>query len=783
MQASSPKPPGGLVQLGVPAQSNAGSKVTDPVCAMQVDPATAVNRFQHRGQTYYFCCPHCLDKFRAEPQRYLTARPAPARAEQAVVHTCPMHPEVRQLGPGSCPDCGMALEPMAGALEPESSELGRMSRRFWVGAALTAPLAVLAMIEMFGGRHLIAPRPMAWLQLALATPVVVWSGRPLLERAWRSVVSRRLNMFTLIALGIAAAYLASVAATVAPGLFPESFRMASGEPPVYFEAAAGIVTLVLLGQVLELRARQRTGRAIASLLALRPATARRVADDGREESVPLDGVRPGDRLRVRPGEKIPVDGVVLEGASFVDESMLTGEPMPVEKTPGARVSAGTLNGSGSFLMRAERVGSETLLARIVAMVSEAQRSRAPVQRLADKVAAWFVPAVALVAVLTFAAWSLAGPEPRLAHALVSSVAVLIIACPCALGLATPMAVMVGTGRGALEGVLIRNAEALQTLERVNTLVVDKTGTLTEGKPRVAMIESAGRFSEEELLRLAAGLERSSEHPLGAAVVEVARSRGIEPAQATLFSAKSGRGVLGVIEERRIALGNRKLMEEAGIHPGALLQRAAESACLGRSVMFVAVDGRVEGLITVADPVKPTTREALQMLRREGIRVLMVSGDNPATVEAVAGELGIEEFHAEAAPGAKAEHVRRLQQQGCVVAMAGDGINDAPGLAQADVGIAMGTGTDVALETAAVTLVKGDLRGIVRAFRLSRATMRSIRQNLFLAFFYNVLAVPIAAGALYPLFGLLLSPVIAAAAMTFSSVSVILNALRLYRVRL
>ncbi len=783
MQASSGHPPRELVQLGAAAPTAETPRARDPVCGMLVDPATATVRYEYQGQPYFFCCPHCLEKFRADPERYLGALPAPTRVEPGVLHTCPMHPEVRQLGPGVCPDCGMALEPAAGVLEPESPELSSMSRRLWLSALLTAPLAVFAMLEMLGGVHLFAPRSMAWFQLALATPVVLWGGWPFFQRGWRSILSRRLNMFTLIALGTGAAYLTSLAATVAPRLFPDAFRMASGEPPIYFEAAAGIVTLVLLGQVLELRARQRTGRAIRSLLALKPATALRVDEAGREESVPLDAVRRGERLRVRPGEKIPVDGVVLEGASFVDESMLTGEPLPVEKTPGARVSAGTVNGAGSFLMRAERVGSETLLARIVALVSEAQRSRAPVQRLADKVAAWFVPAVALVALLTFAVWSLAGPQPRLAHALVNAVAVLIIACPCALGLATPMAVMVGTGRGALEGVLIRNAEALQAMERVNTLVVDKTGTLTEGKPRLTAIESTGRFSEEELLRLAAGLERSSEHPLGTAVLAAARARGVEPAEASLFGARTGRGVLGVVEGRRVALGNHKLMEEAGIDARALEQRAAASARQGRSVIFLAIDGQLEGLLTVADPVKSTTPEALRMLRREGLRVVIASGDNAATVEAVARELGIEEFHAEAAPEVKAEHVRRLQQQGCVVAMAGDGVNDAPALAQADVGIAMGTGTDVAMETAAVTLVKGDLRGIVRAFRLSRATMRSIRQNLFLAFVYNVLAVPVAAGALYPVFGLLLSPVIAAAAMTFSSVSVILNALRLYRLRL
>lgn len=771
-----------LVQMGARAQGV--SRVADPVCRMEVDPATAAGRHQYRGQDYYFCCAHCLERFRADPERYLGPQPviAPA-AEAAAIHTCPMHPEVRQADPGACPDCGMALEAAMAPLERGSPELAAMSRRFWVSALLSAPLAVLAMWEMLSGHPGMVPRAAAWLQLGLATPVVLWGGFPLFVRGWRSLVLRRLNMFTLISMGIGAAYLTSLAAVLAPGVFPRSFLMHNGQPPVYFEAAAGIVALVLLGQVLEMRASRRTGRAIRALINLAPRTALVVGEDGSEQSVPLERVRVGDRLRVRPGEKVPVDGTLLEGSSFVDESMITGEALPVEKGPGARLTGGTLNGAGSFLMRAERVGSETLLARIVALVSQAQRSRAPIQRVADRVAGYFVPAVTLVAAATFLVWAASGPEPRLAHALVNAVSVLIIACPCALGLATPMAVMVGTGRGALAGVLIRNAEALEALERVDTLVVDKTGTLTEGKPSLVTIRSAGALSESELLRLAASLERSSEHPLGTAIVTAARAEGLNLAEAALFSSRAGRGVTGIIEGRRLALGNRKLMEELGIEPGALEGSARQLAAAGQTVVFLAVDGRQQGMLAIADPVKDSTREAVRLLRREGIRIVMLTGDNRATALGVARELGIEEVQAEVLPEAKSEQIRRLQQQGCVVAMAGDGINDAPALALAQVGIAMGTGTDVAMESAAVTLVKGDLRGIVRARRLSRATMRTIRQNLFLAFFYNALAVPVAAGALYPFFGLLLSPVIAAGAMTLSCLSVILNALRLNRVRL
>jgi len=780
MEPSKPKPPGGLVQIGTPTRRQDRPGPKDPVCGMDVDPETSSHQLRHRDQTYYFCCARCLERFRADPDSFLQARPTGEPA--AGVYTCPMHPEVRRMGPSACPDCGMALEPLAAA-RTDNPELADMSRRFRLSLLLAAPLAALAMAEMLANHPLLPAQTLAWTQLALATPVVLWGGRPFFVRGWTSLRLRRLNMFTLIALGTGAAYLASVAAVVAPNLFPPSFRMHDGRPPVYFEAAAGIVTLVLLGQVLELRARNRTGSAIRALLNLAPQSALLVAEDGSERSVPLERVRPGDRLRVRPGDRIPVDGTVLEGSSFVDESMLTGEAMPVEKTPGAPVTGGTLNGAGSFLMRAERVGAETLLARIVALVSEAQRSRAPIQRLADKVAAWFVPAVALAAAATFLSWALAGPEPRLAHALVNAVAVLIIACPCALGLATPMAVMVATGRGALAGVLVRNAEALQALEKVDTLVVDKTGTLTEGKPRLTAVESAGRLSRAELLALAAGVERASEHPLGAALVEAARAEGLTLPEPASFQARSGRGVQALIEGRPITLGNRRFMEETGVNLGPLAASAAREAELGRTVIFLAEEARPEGMFSFADPIKHAAHEVVEQLRREGLRIVMLTGDHRAAALAVARELGIQEVQAEVLPEAKGEAVRRLRQQGRLVAMAGDGINDAPALAQAKIGIAMGTGAGVAIESAAITLLRGDLRGLVRARRLSRAAMRTIRQNLFLAFFYNVLAVPVAAGVLYPFFGLLLSPLIAAAAMTFSSLSVVLNALRLNRLRL
>ena len=802
---------------------------------MAVAPASAAGSHDHAGQTYYFCSRHCLAKFRDEPGKYLGASvvqlgssvaAAAARppADQIHEHTCPMHPEVRQPRPGACPDCGMGLElslpaapaarteyvcpmhpeivreepgscPVCGmALEPRTvtaeeeanPELVEMSRRFWVSLVLAAPLLLVAMSEMLAGRLPrlpLSPRALTWLQLGLATPVVLWGGWPFFQRGWASVVARRLNMFTLIAIGVGVAYSYSVVATLFPGIFPESFRLQGGAPAVYFEAAAIITTLVLLGQVLELRARSRTSSAIRALLRLAPTTARLVRDDGTEQDVALDRVRPGERLRVRPGEKVPVDGVVLEGASAVDESMVTGEPIPVEKPPGSGVTAGTLNGTGMFLMRAERVGSETLLARIVRLVSEAQRSRAPIQRLADVVSSYFVPAVIAAAAITFLLWGLIGPQPRLAHAIVNAVAVLIIACPCALGLATPMSIMVGTGRGATAGVLVKNAEALEILEKVDTLVVDKTGTLTEGKPRLTSVVTLPEQSESELLRLAASLERASEHPLAASIVAAAQQEGLQLREVEEFRSHTGKGVLGTVEGRSVALGNRKLLEELSVDPGMLQEQAEELARDGATVVFVAVEGRLAGLLAVADPIKQSTREAIELLRRDGIRIFMLTGDNRVTAAAVARELGIQEVAAEVLPEQKNEVVKRLQAEGRVVTMAGDGINDAPALAQAHVGIAMGTGTDVAMESAGVTLVKGDLRGIARARRLSRGTMHNIRQNLFFAFIYNSLGVPIAAGVLYPFFGLLLSPIIASAAMTFSSVSVIGNALRLRRLPL
>jgi Cu+-exporting ATPase len=742
------------------------------------------------GTTYWFCSPACRRQFVAGPDRYATpvraAAPPPGAAEQ--IYTCPMHPQVRQKGPGSCPICGMALEPLTvGAEEGPDPELADMTRRFWIGLVLGVPLLVFAMGDMLPGeplRHLVPGRVAAWLQLVLATPVVLWAGWPFFVRGWASVVNRSLNMFTLIAVGTGMAYVYSVAGTVAPGLFPESFRTHGGEVGLYFEAAAIITVLVLLGQVLELRARSRTSSAIRALLNLAPPTARRLRGDRAEEDVPLEAIQAGDLLRVRPGERIPVDGAMLEGGSAVDESMVTGESIPVEKVPGSRVTGGTVNGTGTFVMRAERVGSETLLARIVQMVAEAQRTRAPIQRLADQVAAWFVPAVVVIAVLTFVGWSLWGPEPRLAYGLVNAVAVLIIACPCALGLATPMSIMVGTGRGAQAGVLVKNAEALELMEKVDTLVVDKTGTLTEGKPRLTVVKPVPGHDETTVLRLTAGLERGSEHPLAAAILAGAAERGVTVATPEDFRSITGKGVSGRVEGHAVALGNLALMQDLGVAVDALLAEAAENLRGdGQTVMFVAVDGRAAGLIGVADPIKPSAAEALQALRRSGLRIVMLTGDSRRTAEAVARKLGIEHVEAEVLPERKSEVVRELQAKGRKVAMAGDGVNDAPALAQADVGIAMGTGTDVAIESASIALVKGDLRGIVRARRLSRATMRNIRQNLFFAFVYNALGVPIAAGVLYPVFGLLLSPIIASAAMTFSSVSVIGNALRLRRVEL
>jgi Cu+-exporting ATPase len=697
-------------------------------------------------------------------------------------YTCPMHPEIVRLEPGSCPLCGMALEPRTVTVEAETNpELIDMTRRFWLSLVLTTPLFLLAMAEMIPSQplqHLLSTRFLRWGQLLLATPVVVWGGWPFFQRGWVSIVNRSLNMFTLIAIGTGTAYGYSVVATLFPSIFPDSFRAHGGEVAVYFEAAAVITALVLLGQVLELRARSQTSSAIKALLGLAPKTARVLRSDGSEEDIPLDRVRAGDRLRVRPGEKVPVDGVVLEGASSVDESMVTGEPIPVEKTPGGRVTGGTVNGTGGFIMRADRVGSDMLLAQIVRAVSEAQRSRAPIQRLADVVSSYFVPAVVLVALLTFILWSMVGPEPRMAYALVNAVAVLIIACPCALGLATPMSIMVGTGRGATAGVLIKNAEALEILEKVDTLVVDKTGTLTEGKPRLTTVVATAEQNETALLRLTASLERGSEHPLAAAIVTAAQEQQLSLSQVTDFRSVTGKGVIGTIDGQTIAFGNQHLFVELAIDPSTLRDRAEDLRRDGQTVMYIAINNRPAGLVGVADPIKASTFEAMQMLREDGIRIVMLTGDSRTTATAVARKLGIEEVEAEVLPEQKGAVVKRLQAQGRVVAMAGDGINDAPALAQAQVGIAMGTGTDIAMESAGVTLVKGDLRGIVRARRLSRGTMRNIRQNLLFAFLYNTLGVPIAAGILYPAFGLLLRPMIASAAMTFSSVSVITNALRL-----
>jgi Cu+-exporting ATPase len=703
-----------------------------------------------------------------------------------VEYTCPMHPEIVRPRPGFCPICGMALEPRTvTATKEENPELRDMTRRFWISLALTAPLLVVAMADMLPGmpvQHALPQGRLPWLELLLATPVVLWGGWPFFQRGWASLVKRSTNMFTLIAMGTGVAYLYSLVATIFPGVFPESFLDMSGTPPVYFEAASAITTLVLLGQVLELRARSRTGAAIRALLDLSPKKAR-IVRDGGEEDIALEQVKPGDRLRVRPGEKVPVDGVVLEGASAVDESAITGESIPLDKQAGSRVIGATVNKTGSFIMRAEHVGSETLLAQIVQLVSKAQRSRAPIQRLADKVATWFVPAVIGVAVVTFVVWSFLGPEPRLAHALVNAVAVLIIACPCALGLATPMAIMVGTGRGAHAGVLIKNAEALETLEKVDTLVVDKTGTLTEGKPSLESVVAVAGQDESELVRLVASLEQGSEHPLGAAIVEAAKANGLALAKVENFQSFSGLGVSAKIDGKAVMAGNEVFFQQMGLRLESLAERSAELRRQGQTVIFAAMDGRPAGALGIADPIKQSTPQALRDLQAEGLRIVMLTGDNRATAEAVARRLGIPEFEAEVLPEKKSQVVERLQKQGRIVAMAGDGINDAPALALAQVGIAMGTGTDVAMESGGVTLVKGDLAGIVRARKLSRATMRNIRQNLFFAFIYNSLGVPIAAGVLYPFFGLLLSPILAAAAMSFSSVSVITNSLRLRKVAL
>jgi Cu+-exporting ATPase len=775
--------------------------VRDPVCGMTVDPAKTPHHYELDGVTYHFCSAGCREKFRREPQKFAGAGrpetaakhpdPAPAPAASpsstAGIYTCPMHPEILRDGPGSCPICGMALEPrtvVAG--EEENPELRDMRRRFRVGAVLSVPVLLLGMSDLYPAwspARFLSPAALNWVQWLLATPVVLWGGWPFFQRGWASIVHRSLNMFTLIALGTGVAYLESLVATLAPGLFPPSFRGHGGQVPVYYEAAAVITTLVLLGQVLELKARSQTSGAIRALLDLAPPTARRLAADGSDEEVPLDQVRIGDRLRVRPGEKVPVDGAVLEGRSAVDEAMISGEPIPIEKTAGDKITGGTVNGTGSFVMEAQRVGGDTLLAQIVRMVGEAQRSRAPIQRLADHVAAWFVPIVVAIAVATFLVWWRFGPPPSLVYALVNAVAVLIIACPCALGLATPMSIMVGTGKGAQNGVLIKNAEALERFEKVDTLIVDKTGTLTEGKPRLVDVIAREGLDLGELLRLAASLERGSEHPLAAAIVQGAAERGVRPAAVEEFDSLTGKGVSGKVEGRPVALGNRALLEDLKADLESWPERAEALRQEGKTVMFVAVDGKVAGLLAVADPVKESTAEAIGELRAEGLRILMVTGDSRTTALAVAARLGIEEVEAEVLPEAKGDIVARLQKEGRTVAMAGDGVNDAPALARADVGIAMGSGTDVAIQSAAITLLRGDLRGLVRARRLSRATMRNIRQNLFFAFVYNTLGVPIAAGVLYPFFGLLLSPMIASAAMSLSSVSVIANALRLRKVTL
>lgn len=757
-------------------------RVRDPVCGMSVNPHTTLHRATHAGHTQYFCSAGCKTKFETEPQRYLdssqTKPTAPTPA--GTIYTCPMHPQVRQVGPGSCPICGMALEPeIASADAGPNLELADFTLRFSIGTLLTLPVFALEMGgHMTGLIHAIGQQTSNWLQFLLATPVVLWSGWPLFARGWASVRNRSLNMFTLIALGVGVAYLYSIVATFAPGLFPSTFRSMDGAVAVYFEAAAVITVLVLLGQVLELRARESTGGAIRALLDLAPKTARRIRSDGSEDEIALDHVQVGDRLRVRPGEKVPVDGAVLEGRSAVDESMVTGESMPVTKEAGAAVIGGTVNQFGALLIDARRVGRDTMLSQIVQLVAQAQRSRAPIQRLADQVSAWFVPAVIAVALLAFAAWMLFGPEPRFAYALVAAVAVLIIACPCALGLATPMSIMVGVGRGAECGVLIKNAEALERMEKIDTLVVDKTGTLTEGRPSVTAILAAKGFTEAEALRLAASVERASEHPLALAIVRAAADRGIATAPVTGFDSPTGKGAFGSVEDRKVTLGNAAFLAEHGVDVSTLAASAEQLRADGATAIFMGVEGQLAAAFAIADPVKATTPEAIAVLKREGVRIVMLTGDNRTTAKAVAVRLGIDEVEAEILPDQKSAIVERLRAQGRVVAMAGDGVNDAPALAAADVGIAMGTGTDVAMESAGVTLLKGDLMGIVKARRLSRATMRNIRQNLFFAFAYNVAGVPVAAGLLYPAFGILLSPIIAAAAMALSSVSVVLNSLRL-----
>ena len=827
-------PGSGLVTLGRPVTlqvrgDGAAIKEKDPVCGMDVSAKSTKYKFNHQGKTYYFCSAHCLEKFRDQPQRYadhaaksestrasssqpaadvkylcpmcpdvsktgpgvcpkcgMALEPEVPGAKTKIEYTCPMHPEIVQTGSGFCPICGMALEPRIVTADEENPELRDMSRRFWISLVLTLPLMAIEMADMLPGmpvQYVIPGGWVPWLELLLASPVVLWSGWPFFQRGWASIINRSTNMFTLIAMGTGVAYFYSLIATLLPQLLPESLRTMNGRPAVYFEAAAAITTLVLLGQVLELRARSRTSQAVRALLDLQPKTARSVKADGTEVDVPLDQVHPGDRLRIRPGEKVPVDGVVLEGNSSINESMITGEAIPVEKVAGARVIGGTVNGNGAVVIQAERVGSETLLAQIVRLVSQAQRSRAPIQRLADRVSAYFVPAVIAIAVITFFAWFTFGPEPRLATALVNAVAVLIIACPCALGLATPMAIMVGTGRGAQAGVLIKNAEALEMMENVDTLVVDKTGTLTQGKPELISVEALHGFNPSELVRLVSGVERQSEHPLATAIVQAAEANGLAIPEVRDFRYVPGKGVSGVVERKSLTAGNAAFWKEAGIATEPLSQLAEYLRKDGQTAIFIAIDGKPAGVFGIADPIKPSAPDATRKLKAQGLRVVMLTGDNRATALVVAKKLGIEELEAEVPPDKKAETVSRLQKNGRIVAMAGDGINDAPALAQAHVGIAMGTGTDVAIESADLTLVKGDLAGIVRARRLSQAVMRNIRQNLFFAFIYNAIGLPIAAGALYPFFGILLSPIFAAAAMSFSSVSVIANSLRLRKVRL
>lgn len=765
--------------------------MNDPVCGMIIDPENCTRTLEHDKQTYYFCSDSCLQRFEADPEKYLQPKDADVGTEgpgrDDILYMCPMHPEVEQWGPGTCPKCGMALEPKDATLEEDDTELKDMSRRFFGAAVLTLPVLGMAMSEMIPGQPLQAAageRILGWLQFVFATPAVLWAAYPLFARGWASIKLRTPNMFTLISIGTGVAFTYSVIALLFPSIFPDSFRSEGGQVALYFEAAAVIITLVLLGQVLELRARSQTSSAIKELLGLAPKTARIVRDDGSEEDIDLGDVTTGDKLRVRPGENVPVDGRIIDGVSTVDESMLTGEPMPVQKEIGAAVTGGTVNGTGSFVMEATRVGSDTVLSQIVRMVSEAQRSRAPVQKVVDTVASYFVPLVIVVSIVTFLVWAMIGPEPKFAYALVNAVAVLIIACPCALGLATPMSIMVGTGRGAQAGVLVKNAEVLEVMEKVDTLVVDKTGTLTEGKPKLVSIGPFGGISADDVLALAASLEMGSEHPLAESVVEAAKAKNLNLVKATNFASVTGKGVLGIIAGRSVILGNSALMSDEGIEiEEGRSALANEKRSEGQTAIFVAVEGELSGVLGVADPIKETTEEAIRLLHSDGIQIVMLTGDNQRTAEAVAKHVGIDEVHADVLPEDKNRIVRELQEEGHIVAMAGDGVNDAPALAQANVGIAMGTGTDIAMESADITLVKGDLRGIVRARTLSKRTMANIRENLFFAFIYNTLGVPVAAGALYPLLGLLLNPMIAAAAMSLSSVSVIGNALRLRSAKL